>query len=129
GDPKTSHPLEKNPDPSKPAAALASPAGIWSGTRAWQFAPTVAPYGRVNLGATFGNSANVSAYALTYITSPHKRSATALVGGGGGWGCGSARAQRPVRSRNAAGTWLVGRTGPGARDAPRRPEHAAGKGE
>ncbi|HKB38294.1 MAG TPA: tetratricopeptide repeat protein, partial [Gemmataceae bacterium] len=82
GDPKTSHPLEKNPDPSKPAAALASPAGIWSGTRAWQFAPTVAPYGRVNLGATFGNSANVSAYALTYITSPDERSAMLLVGGG-----------------------------------------------
>ncbi|MBI1917216.1 MAG: protein kinase [Planctomycetes bacterium] len=84
GDLKTSYPLEKEPDPSKPAAALAAPGGTGSGTRAWQFAPTGAPYGGVNLGTTFGSSAHVSAYALTYITSPDERSAMLRVGGGDG---------------------------------------------
>lgn len=67
-------PPEKDPDPSRPVAALGSAAELH-----WRPAPTE-PDGKVDLRAIF-NAEHNSAYALTYVYSPEERTATLMVGG------------------------------------------------
>jgi tetratricopeptide (TPR) repeat protein len=80
-------PPEKDPDPSRPVAAVGKTPG--SGGKAakagphtlnWQYAPT-GQFGQVELGPLFNNADHISAYALTYVASPEERSAMLLVGG------------------------------------------------
>jgi tetratricopeptide (TPR) repeat protein len=81
-------PPEKDPDPSRPVAAVGKTrgSGAPAGTAVpqalnWRYAPT-GEFGRVDLGPLFNNAEHISAYALTYVTSPEERSAMLLVGGG-----------------------------------------------
>jgi tetratricopeptide (TPR) repeat protein len=86
---RLSCPPEKDPDPSRPVAAVGNPPG--SGGKAatavphtltWQHVPFEQHFLRVELGPLFNNADHISAYALTYVFSPEERSATLLVGGG-----------------------------------------------